>query len=396
MNSGSLFSFSYSSKDYLSLIGLAGTLVGFGYAFYLRSKLTKAEKYSSLKPKSSAIELIGYTPIVKLQSLSKLTGCDIYVKLENQNPGRSVKDRAAKHIIFDAISKGDLSLDGNLYESTSGSTGISLGLMCNILGISSHIYLNDDLAEEKYRILELIGCKLNKVESRNIVDNGNFVKVGLNAAKNDPKGYFSNQFNNPSNYIGHYTDTGPEIYEQMEGKLDYFVAGAGTGATLAGVSLYLKEKDPRIKTILADPQGSCLHSRVKYGTLFSTQDKEGFKEKAPNRTFVEGIGLMWLSDNFEQAIVDDSFVVTDQEAYQVAMYVLRHDGMFIGSSSAINIGAALKIAKKFGKGKTIVTLVCDDGLRHISKFYNPKFWQQHGKELINLEDRILDILNFEV
>ena len=319
----------------------------------------------------------------------------LQVKMENQNPGRSVKDRAAKHIIEDAMKTNKLKKGGRLYESTSGSTGISLGLMCNLLGIKTEIFLNDDLAKEKYNILELIGCQLHKVPSLNIIDNGNFIKTGKKAAEEDPNGFFANQFHNKSNFKGHFQDTGPEIYDQMKGDLDYFVAGSGTGATIAGVSRFLKSKNPNIKAILADPQGSCLHRKVKYGVAFNLRDKEGYKERSPFRTMVEGIGLGFLTQNFDLAAIDDSYSITDQEAYQVAMYLIKHEGLFIGSSSAVHIAAALKLAKKAKKGSKIVTLVCDDGLRHISKFYNRDFWEEKGFKFVDPEEETLEVLKFD-
>lgn len=196
------------------------------------------------------------------------------------------------------------------------------------------------------------------------------------------------------NFQGHFTDTGPEIWQQTKGNIDYFVMGAGTGATIAGVSRFLKSKNPNIKAILADPQGSCLHWKVKYGTLFSARDKEGHKEKNPFRTVVEGIGLMFLSENFEEALIDDSYSIKDEEAYQVARYLIENEGLFIGSSSAIHVAAALKLAKKCEKGTNIVTLICDDGIRHLSKFYKPEFWKEKGFKFVDPKVETLDILKF--
>ena len=302
--------------------------------------------------------------------------------------------------------------------------------MCAIHRLSCKIYLNDDLAQEKviffkvhikcltynqYDILKLVGCELHKVPSRNIVDSDSFMQLGKKAAEDDPNGFYSNQFNNMSNYEGHYKNTGPEIWEQMKGNIDYFITGAGTGATLAGVSNYLKEKkkpktsfSKTVTSCLADPQGSSLHMRVKYGTVFSSKEREGYKEKSPFRTMIEGIGLQWLTKNFKLGQIDDSYMITDQEAYDMALYLIRNEGLFVGSSSALHVASAFKLAldvqEKIQNGEIvaafpgarpqIVTLVCDDGNRHLSKFFNPAAWAKKDFELCIRSGQQID--NLEV
>lgn len=234
----------------------------------------------------------------------------------------------------------------------------------------------------KYNILELIGCELIKVPPLNLIDSESFVKKGKAASGNDPNGFYADQFQNLSNYWGHFHHTGPEIYEQMEGDLDFFVTGAGTGATIAGVSVFLKKKLPKIKVCLADPQGSSLHMKVLFGTAFSFQEKEGFKERSPQRTMVEGIGLQWITSNFRLAEIDDSFSISDQEAYDMALFLIRKEGIFVGCSSALHVAAACKLALERRDGSKILTLICDDGNRHLSKFYNPKYWEENGFPLV--------------
>ena len=214
------------------------------------------------------------------------------------------------------------------------------------------------------------------------------------AAEKDPEGFYSDQFHNLANFEGHKHQTGPEIYEQLEGNLDIFIAGAGTGGTIAGVSHYLKSQNPSIKVFLADPQGSSLHMKVKYGTLFSSREKEGHKEKMPFRTMVEGVGLLWLAKNFDQALIDDSVKVSDQQAYDMARFLLRKEGLFVGSSSALHIFAACKVALTQPKGTRILTLICDDGGRHLSKFYEKSFWDNRGMGLIERSNEEIDSLEF--
>lgn len=228
----------------------------------------------------------------------------------------------------------------------------------------------------------MIGCELNKVPPLNLIDGGSFVKRGRKEAVEDRSGFYADQFQNISNFWGHYNHTGPEIYDQMEGNLDYFITGAGTGATIAGVGKYLRENIPNIEICLADPQGSSLHMKVLYGTVFSAQEKEGFKERCPQRTMVEGIGLQWLTENFKLADIDDSFSITDQEVFDMAMYLIRKEGLMVGCSSALHVVAACKLALEKKDGSRILTLICDDGSRHLSKFYNPRYWQENGFPLV--------------
>ena len=222
------------------------------------------------------------------------------------------------------------------------------------------------------------------------IDQENFVRKASSAAKADPRGFFADQFANPAPREGHFKETGQEILDQLEGKVDVFVMGAGTGATITGISNFLKSKTTqRAKCILADPIGSSLYSWAKFKTLYAPQDREGHRPRTDFRTMVEGIGLNWLSPNLEKALIDDAEKVTDEEALNMARYILEHEGLLIGSTTALHIVACVKHLLRTGcKGKRIVTLSCDDGFRHLSKFYSPQKWTQFGfrRQLMDVTD----------
>jgi cysteine synthase A len=293
-------------------------------------------------------------------------------------------------MIQGARARGDLLPGQTIYEGTSGSTGISLGLISNLMGYKTKIFLPDILAPEKYRILEVCNCKISKIPNLNWIDENNCVKMAQATAEAE-NGYFAGQFDNMDNFFGHYTETGPEIWEQMGGRLNIYVNGAGTGATIAGVARFLKEKDPSVKIVLADPQGSSLHSKVMYDVLYTNEDKEGHKEKCPDRTIVEGVGLNRLTKNFLAANYDHSFRVEDLEALHMAYFLIENEGLFLGTSSALNLVACVKASRKFkrsilgkglGKGcskePVIVTNGCDQGIRYLSKFYNKEYLAKRG------------------
>lgn len=236
----------------------------------------------------------------------------------------------------------------------------------------------------KKDLLKICGCDLKEVPSLNFVEDDNFMKIANRESKKDHLGFYSDQFDNLDNAKGHAEDTGPEILTQMEGKIDYFITGAGTGGTLAGVGYYLKKHNKKIKIFLADKTGSALYHRIKHGTLYNDNDREGYNVRHPLYSLVEGIGLNRLSANFELALekglIDDAVLVSDEEALNMVFYLIEKEGLFVGSSSALHIAAACKLARRVEKGSRIVTLACDDGTRHMSKFFNPKKWASYGFE----------------
>ncbi|CAK7893359.1 putative mitochondrial cysteine synthase [[Candida] anglica] len=360
-------------------ISLAATAVVVKQVYELTSG--SDQKLSSLPPRSRGVtSLIGNTPLVEIKSLSKLTGCRIYAKLELQNPAGSAKDRVALAIIREYERQGKLRPGHNdvILEGTSGSTGISFAVLANSLGYTAHICLPDDTAEEKLQLLRSLGAVLEPVKPAPIVDPGQYVNIAKRRAQeisddplDDRQAVFADQFETDVNWRIHYTTTGPEIYQQMDGQVDVFINGSGTGGTIAGVSTYLKERIPSVRTVLADPQGSGLANRVNYGVMYDTVEKEGTRRRHQVDTMVEGIGLNRLTWNFKQGEhnIDEAIRVTDEQALKMAKYLCINDGFFWGSSAAINCVAAVKTAYKYGPGQKIVVVACDSGARHLSKFW---------------------------
>lgn len=348
------------------------------------------------KRKKNVADLIGNTPMVRISSLSEETGCEIYAKLELANPGGSAKDRVALSVIrhFEQIGelvpgRGDV-----LFEGTSGSTGISFAMLCNALGYTAHICLPDDTSNEKLQLLESYGAQIEKVKPASIVDPNQYVNAARKGAlqlkldkTTNANGVFADQFENDNNWRVHYSTTGPEIWEQMDYDIDFFITGSGTGGTIAGCSRFLKTVSNKVKVILADPQGSGMYNRVKYGVMYDSVEKEGTRRRHQVDTIVEGIGLNRVTHNFLQGehCVDDAVRVTDEQAVRMARYLSSNDGLFVGSSTSINAVAAAKVAKNAKKGSKIVIIACDSGTRHLSKF-----WKEALKvdKNISLEDII--------
>ncbi|CCH44498.1 Tryptophan synthase beta chain [Wickerhamomyces ciferrii] len=341
------------------------------YKSYNNSKLTK------LSPPTVGVEgLIGNTPMILIKSLSKETGCNVYAKLEYLNPGGSAKDRVALAIIQDKVSQGLLKPNGTVYEGTSGSTGISIGTVGNSLGYKSEIHLPDDTSPDKLALFETLGVDIVKVKPASIVDPSQYVNSAKNACDNNDGsgGVFADQFENDCNWKIHYNTTGPEIFKQLNGKIDIFIAGCGTGGTIAGVSKYLKQNIQTITTILADPQGSGFFNRINYGVMYTNEEKEGTRRRHQVDTIVEGIGLNRITHNFAQGeeFIDESIKITDEQAIKMAKYLSVNDGLFIGSSTAINAVATLKAVKQKNlenTGINIVIIACDSGTRHLNKFW---------------------------
>ncbi len=317
-------------------------------------------------------DMIGNTPLVYLREVSEKTGCEIYGKAEFLNPGGSVKDRTALGIIRAAEASGELRPGGVIVEGTAGNTGIGLTLLANALGYRSVVVMPMTQSREKIELLELYGADLRLVKATTYSDPNHYIHTAGRlaeelAAKEANGAIWARQFDNTANREIHRTTTGAEIWEQTGGKVDGFVCAVGTGGTLAGVSLALKERNPDIKIALSDPQGSSLYNYYANGEL-----------KADGRSIAEGIGISFVTGNLQGAEVDMAFEIADAEALPYIFNLLGHEGLCLGGSSAINIAGAVRLAEELGPGHTIVTMLCDYGDRYKSKLYNPVFLQQMG------------------
>ncbi|MGB3403823.1 MAG: cysteine synthase A [Microcoleaceae cyanobacterium] len=317
--------------------------------------------------KNGFVETVGNTPLIRLNSFSDETGCEILGKAEFLNPGGSVKDRAALYIIQDAESKGLLKPGGTVVEGTAGNTGIGLAHICNAKGYKCLIIIPETQSQEKIDLLRTLGAEVRTVPAVPYRDPNNYVKLSGRLADELENAIWANQFDNLANRQAHYHTTGAEIWQQTEGTVDAWVAATGTGGTFAGVSLYLKEKNPDIKTVLADPMGSGLYSYVKTGEINS----EG-------NSITEGIGNSRITANMENVPIDDAIQIDDPEAVRVVYQLLQKDGLFMGGSVGINVGAAVALAKQMGPGHKIVTVLCDGGSRYQSKLYNPDWLAERG------------------
>lgn len=313
------------------------------------------------------VEAIGNTPLIKLNYPSKITGCNIYGKAEFLNPGGSIKDRAAKAIILDAIKDGKLKDGGTIVEGTAGNTGIGLGLVGNSMGFKTIIVMPETQSQEKKDALNLIGCELKLVPALPYSNPGNYIRQSETLAnklnKSERNGVlWANQFDNISNMNGHFDTTGPEIWVQLDGKVDGFTCAVGTGGTLTGVSKYLKEKKEDVKIFLSDPYGSALYNYYKKDEL-----------KAEGNSITEGIGQGRITENLKHLVVDDAVRINDKEALEMIFKLLKEEGLFLGGSSGINVCGAIKMAEKLGPGHNIVTILCDSGQRYQSKIWNKGF-----------------------
>jgi cysteine synthase A len=313
------------------------------------------------------IDLVGNTPLVKLKAASEATGCTILGKCEFLNPGSSVKDRAALFIVRDAIARGTLKPGGVIVEGTAGNTGIGLALVANALGYRSVIVIPNTQSQEKKDMLRLCGARLIEVPAVPYRDPNNYVKYSgrlaeeLNAT--EPNGaIWANQFDNVANRQGHIETTGPEIWRQTDGRVDGFICAVGTGGTLAGVGLYLKERNPDVQIGLADPMGAALYSYYTSGEL-----------KAEGSSITEGIGQGRITRNLEGAPIDVAYQIPDEEALPIIFELVRSEGLVLGGSSGINVAGAIRLARRLGPGHTIVTVLCDYGTRYASKLFNPAF-----------------------
>ena len=317
--------------------------------------------------KNGFVGTVGNTPLIQLNSFSEETGCYILGKAEFLNPGGSVKDRAALYIIKEAEEKGLLKPGGTVVEGTAGNTGIGLAHICNAKGYKCLIVIPETQSQEKIDALKILGADVRTVPAVPYADPNNYVKLSGRLAQEMENAIWANQFDNLANRRAHYETTGAEIWEQTGGKVDAWVTATGTGGTLAGVSMYLKEKNPAIKTVLADPMGSALYSYVKTG-----------KTKAEGNSITEGIGNSRVTANMEGAPIDDAIQIHDTECVRVVYRLLREEGLLMGGSTGINVAAAVTLAKQLGPGHTIVTILCDSGTRYQSRLFNREWLAAKG------------------
>ncbi|MEH2425746.1 MAG: cysteine synthase A [Nostoc sp.] len=317
--------------------------------------------------KNGFVGAVGNTPLIRLNSFSEETGCEILGKAEFLNPGGSVKDRAALYIIEDAEEKGLLKPGGTVVEGTAGNTGIGLAHICNAKGYKCLIIIPDTQSQEKIDALTALGAEVRPVPAVPYKDPNNYVKLSGRVAAELENAIWANQFDNLANRRAHYETTGPEIWTQTDGKIDAWTASTGTGGTFAGVALYLKEQNPVIKCVVADPLGSGLYSYIKTGEI-----------KIEGNSITEGIGNGRVTANMENAPADDAIQIDDKEALQVVYQLLRKDGLLMGGSTGINVGAAVTLAKQLGPGHTIVTILCDSGSRYQSRIFNPEWLASKG------------------
>ena len=310
---------------------------------------------------------VGRTPLLRLRRLSELTGCEILGKAEFMNPGGSVKDRAALGIIEDAEERGLLKPGATIVEGTAGNTGIGLTIIGQAKGYRTVIVIPETQSVEKITLLRTLGAEVITVPEKPYSDPGNYNRQAQRMA--EEKGWFwANQFDNVANQLAHFKTTGPEIWEQTAGEVTGFVASVGTGGTLGGTSMFLKQQNPKIKTVCADPYGAAMYSWFKNGDL-NTKDGD---------SFAEGIGQMRVTENLKGIEIDDAYRITDQLALSIIYQLLREEGIFVGLSSGINLAGALQLATEGGPGQVIVTLLCDSGIRYMSRIFNSEWLLSHG------------------
>ncbi len=331
--------------------------------------------------KNGMLETIGNTPLIRLKKASELTGCEILGKAEFLNPGQSVKDRAALFIIEEAVKSGKLRPGGVIVEGTAGNTGIGLALVGNAMGFRTVIVIPDTQSEEKKDMLRLSGAELIQVPAVPYKDPNNYVKYSGRLAEklNETEAngaIWANQFDNVANRDGHVRTTGPEIWDQTDGKVDGFTCAIGTGGTLAGVGIALKERNANIQIAAADPMGAAMYHYYKHGEL-----------KAEGTSITEGIGQGRVTANLEGAPIDDAYQIPDEEALPIVFDLLTEEGLCLGGSSGINVAGAIRMAQDLGPGHTIVTVLCDFGTRYQSKLFNPDFLKEKGLPVPEWLDR---------
>jgi cysteine synthase A len=328
-----------------------------------------------MKLSRSVVEAIGDTPLIRLNRASDMTGCEIWGKAEFMNPGQSVKDRAALYIVRDAERRGDLKPGGTIVEGTAGNTGIGLALVGSALGYKTVIVIPRTQSQEKKDAIRLLGAELVEVDAVPYADPGNYVRysgaLAETLAKTEPNGViWANQFDNVANRQAHVETTAQEIWRQTLGKVDGFVSAVGSGGTLAGVAIGLREHNPNVAIALADPFGASLFNWYTAGEL-----------KAEGTSITEGIGQGRITANLEGLHVDHAYQIPDAEALEIIFDLVQHEGLCMGGSTGVNIAGAIRLARDLGPGKTIVTLLCDHGSRYQSKIFNPEFLREKGLPL---------------
>jgi cysteine synthase A len=317
---------------------------------------------------SGLADTIGNTPLIRIDSLSEETGCDILGKAEFMNPGGSVKDRAALWMVQAAEKAGTLKPGGTVVEGTAGNTGIGLAHVCNSRGYDTVIFMPDNQSQEKIDLLQILGAEVRVVPTVPYKDDMNFQKQAGRYAETLPNAVWANQFDNTANRLAHYESTGPEIWAQTNGTVDAFTCSVGTGGTLAGISRALKERSKDVQIVLADPFGSALYNWVTTGTADMT----------PGPSITEGIGNSRITDNLADTEIDSAIQVPDQDMVDMVYRMLEKDGWFFGSSTGINLCGAVEVAKRLGPGHKIVTMLCDDGSKYMSRLFNPEFLLEKG------------------
>ena len=317
------------------------------------------------------IEAIGHTPLIQLRRASEATGCDILGKAEFMNPGQSVKDRPARHMILEAEKRGELNPGGLVVEATAGNTGIGLALVANARGYRTIIVIPETQSQEKKDMLRLCGAELVEVPALPYSNPNNYQHVGRRLADklraSEKNGVlFADQWNNLDNRKAHYLSTGPEIWAQTTGKVDAFICSVGTGGTLAGITMYLRQKKKDIVIGCADPEGAAMYNLFAHGEAKAT----------PGDSISEGIGLGRVTPMVGDIKVDKPYVIPDEEAVPVIFELLEHEGLCMGGSTGINVAGAIRLAKELGRGHTIVTILADYGSRYQSKLFNPAFLRE--------------------
>ncbi|AJX36192.1 cysteine synthase A [Burkholderia oklahomensis] len=315
------------------------------------------------------VDCVGRTPLIRLAKLSAETGCEMLGKAEFMNPGGSVKDRAARYIIEDAERRGTLKAGGTVVEGTAGNTGIGLAHICAARGYRCVIVIPETQSPEKMEVLRTLGADVRPVPAAPYKDPNNYQKIAGRLAAELDNAIWANQFDNLVNRQAHYETTGPEIWRDTAGTVDAFVCATGTGGTLAGVSRYLKEQNPQIRIVLADPHGSGLYSFVKTGEI-----------KVEGNSITEGIGSSRVTANLEGASIDDAVRIDDRLCVTMVYRLLREEGLYVGGSSGINVAAAVRLAQQMGPGHTIVTLLCDRGDIYRTRLFNREWLRERGLE----------------
>ena len=314
------------------------------------------------------LDAIGNTPLIRLRGPSAATGCEILGKAEFMNPGGSVKDRAARAIVLDAERRGLLAPGGTVVAGTAGNTGNGLAHVCNARGYRCVIVMPDNQSPEKYELIAALGATVHRVKAVPYSDPNHYQKVAGRMAGELPQAIWANQFDNTANRRTHFETTGPEIWTQTGGRIDAFVSASGTGGTLGGVSEYLKSRNVKVRAVLADPPGSSLYEYYRSGVLKATG----------SGSITEGIGIGRVTANMQDAPVDDAVHVEDKETIACVYRLLREEGLFLGSTSGINVAAAIHVARQLGPGHVIVTMLCDTGSKYLSRLFNRDWLVQKG------------------